>query len=827
MRPLVGFIVAAVLAIVFSVVLSMPLGPAPALGPLLSPTQGFWANAEPTNKPIGWNDGALAGLQAEVNVVYDQRHIPHIYAQNDHDLYYMQGYLTAAYRLWQLDFQTRAAEGRLAEIIGPRALPLDERMVRLGMRYAAEKAYAEMQKDEQAMAIAQAYSDGINAYLEQLAPQDYPIEYKLLGYAPEPWTPKRSVYLLKYMSLTLSGYSSELQMSRVLNYLTPEEVEDLYPIYPRWMDPIIPPGTEWPAEPVEVPPVPEQHTIKLGEEGPIVPMPDKDNGSNNWVVDSSRSATGWPILANDPHLSLTLPAIWFEMHLTSPEQSVYGAALAGAPGIIIGFNQNVAWGVTNVGSDVLDHYAITFKDDTYQEYRYEGAWRETTMRVEEIKVKGQASILDTVIYTHHGPMRYLNDSDEDNNELSNLAMRWIAYEPGNEMMTFISLNKAKNYDDYAEALKVYSSPAQNFLFADNSQNIALWVNGKFPLKWSQQGKFVLDGSRADHDWQGWIPQDHNPHAVNPERGFLSSANQQSTDPTYPYYLDWDNEEYERGMRINDRLSQMYNATADSLRELQNDNYNLLADSTLPTILAYLDSTAVALDEEATIAREILAGWNRENGPDEVGATLYDAWWDIFTRYTWEDNLPAGQGLMWPARDQLGWMVVNQPAAKWFDVDSTDAKESLGDILASSLNETMRRLRENPDYGSIGTADAPNEAYKWGYYQGTRIPHMTRLLKGFESDLVWIGGGAGIVNATKGTSGPSPSWRMVVALGAEGPQGFAVYPGGQSGNPGSVYYSNFIDTWGNGELYPLHYGSAPESVPAEQVLGRHTFTPAAN
>src|SRR5690606_18425639 len=276
--------------------------------------------------------------------------------------------------------------------------------------------------------------------------------------------------------------------------------------------------------------------------------------------------------------------------LSSPNENVYGVALPGTPAIIIGFNKEVAWGVTNTGSDVMDFYRIRFRDATLSAYWHDGQWKPTTQYIEAFRMKDGSQVLDTLYYTHHGPIVY--HEKRATNYTSNIpvgyAMRWIANETdGADLLTFHYLNRATDYQDYRKALTYFTAPAQNFVFSSNEGDIAIVSNGKLPLKWREQGKYLLDGTMAAHDWQGWIPREQNPGVKNPPRGFVSSANQFPADTTYPYYLGWRFSHSSRAIRINERLGAMVRATPDSLRALQNGNYNVDARGVLPRLLASL------------------------------------------------------------------------------------------------------------------------------------------------------------------------------------------------------------------------------------------------
>lgn len=349
------------LAVLLTFSLNQKWGSIPPIGKFLDPFQGFWKNAE-SKTVASERELDIEGLKGSVSVQFDDHRIPHIFAENDHDLYFTQGYLTARDRLWQMDFQTRFAAGRLSEVIGPKALELDRFQRRMGMAYGAENMTREMMKDPVVAEMMNAYAAGVNAYIHSLKPGDYPIEFKILDYAPEDWKPLNSALLLKLMSATLASGSNEFYMSNILNKFGADVVKDLFPDYPFREDPIVPTGTKWDFKALQVPKAPangglaKTSTIKTKEK-------EEGIGSNNWALSGSKTSTGYPMLANDPHLDLTLPAIWYQIQLVGPDHNVCGVSIPGSPGVIIGFNQKVAWGVTNVASDVLDWYQVQFKDE--------------------------------------------------------------------------------------------------------------------------------------------------------------------------------------------------------------------------------------------------------------------------------------------------------------------------------------------------------------------------------------------------------------------------------------------------------------------------------
>ena len=788
----------ALLSILLTVVLiwalNRPWGGVPAFGPLLSPFVGFWQNAEAdanTDEEITVN-----GTQAPITVLIDDKAVPHVFAQNEYDMYFAQGYLTARDRLWQMEFQTHAAAGRLSELVGERALELDRFNRRLGMVYGAEQTLKGMQADPTTRDALKAYSEGVNAWINQLSPAKYPIEYKLLGYTPEPWTPLKCALLLKQMTSTLASGADDLLMTNVLRKYGAVVTTDLFPDYPTREDPIIPPGTKWPFKPLPIPSTPADTTVNdlIARLDGGIRRADPEIGSNNWAVGSQKSATGHPILANDPHLTLSLPSIWYQMQLVSPTVNVYGATLPGAPNVTIGFNKDIAWGVTNVGADVLDFYTVRFNDNSRKRYWHANQWKPVRTRIETIKVKGKPDVVDTVYYTHHGPVVYLaGDKAFKKNIPVGYAARWIAHEPSNEMACFYRLNRAKNFDDYRKALAFYVAPAQNFVFASRQNDIAISPNGRYPLKWKDQGKFLLDGTDPADDWQGFIPADQNPLVKNPPRGFVSSANQFSTDPTYPYYINWSFGSAERGRRINQRLARMQGATADSLRNLQNDNYNLRAADALPVMLPQVNVGQLSPEQKKAFA--LLKSWKLNNDVAEVGPTLFTEWVQRFMEMTWADNFNAGDTLPMriPTFDRTLTLMQREPESHWFDNVKTPAHERMTDILTQSFRVTCDTLTKK--HGTVG------QFWAWGPHKSTSIRHLIPGIDAFSALNVQIGGGNGIVNATSERAGPS--WRMVVALGDQ-PKAYGVYPGGQSGNPGSPHYLDLLETWRTGQLNELLY-----------------------
>ncbi len=779
------------LIVLIAVIVSLntKFGSIPPLGKFFDPDAGFWANAE-TSIPDN-EEFQIDGLLDEVSIVFDERRVPHIFAQNEHDLFLAQGYVTAQQRLFQMEIQTYDAAGRLSELIGenPRVQERDVTTRRWGMPWAAEKKIEFAMQDSASAVILTAYSKGVNAFIKSITEEDLPVEYKVLDASPEAWTPEKSYLLQMNMLRTLAGGSSDDRTSRTKAYFGQEYIDKFFNTDPEMLEAIIPESRVWDFD-AERPEAPTSEFIPQTAERIQFWEPNAGVGSNNWAVHGSKTESGYPILAGDPHLSLSLPSIWMEIQLHAPDYNAYGVSFQGLPGILIGFNEHIAFSETNTGSDVMDWYEIEFKDASKNEYWYDGSWVATRKRIEEIKVRGGETIIDTVVYTHHGPVMVANPDDTLGEPIYH-AMRWIGHETGNSLATFIGLNKAENYDEYVNALENYVAPAQNFVFASNEGDVAIWVNGKFPNKWDYQGQTVSDGRDPAYDWQGWIPHEHNPHIKNPPRGFVSSANQESVHDSYPYYLADEFAPYERGRRINDLLREMEEITPQDMMDMQMDNYSLHAESIMPNLLEWLivDSLAMEEVEFSTFMHD----WNYEMNADLMQPGFFYYWWRDLNRSIFRDEYNAsGATLRYPDRDRVVEVLKTEPDFVMIDNVTTDEVETIEQLVTSAYKSAYNIL--STYYGTVG------DGWNWGYVMNNDIDHVGQI-PGFGANDVYSGGSFEAINATR--FGYGPSLRMVVELGPE-VRGWGVYPGGISGNPGSPNYNAFTENWRNGDHFELNF-----------------------
>lgn len=794
---IIPFIASAVVTTGLVWALNKSWGKIPPMGKFLSPQHGFWQNAEAADYDYS-ADLKFPDLKGNANVYLDERLVPHIFADTDEDLYFLQGYVHAKFRLFQMDLQTKAAEGRASEIAGAKAINYDKEQRRLGMRFAAENALNEIEKDPVALALFSAYTKGVNAYIHSLKESDIPLEYKLLDIKPEEWSNLRTALLLKMMAQMLSsGTQRDLEYTNAKTIFSPQDFNAIYPQIPDSLLPIVPKGTLFDTAGI-VPVKPATaDSIYFGNKNLVnaeeLNKQDKNNGSNNWVVAGTKTQSGSPILCNDPHLELSLPSIWFEMQLSTPTSNTYGVSLPGSPFIIIGFNDNIAWGVTNAQRDVKDYFEIKFKDGSKKEYWYNGKWEPVTQtRIEEIKVKGGATVYDTVAYTVFGPVMYDQSFSDSLSNKRSLAVRWTAHDPGDEGITFYKLNRAKDYNEYVDAIKTFGCPGQNFVFASKTGDIAIWQQGIFPARWKGQGLYVMPGEDSSYRWQGYIPQKENPHAKNPERGFLESANQRPADSTYPYFIPGS---YitPRSIAIEHFLSGMNAITIDDMKKLQYNYFNTLAEDALPVLLKYINENELSPDARRFL--EIVKAWNLEADPASKGQTVYQCWWDSLEVAIWKDDISQTKPASPMPEDQTSveLLIKDTSSLKFADNSNTPQVETLSDDITSALNKAAVYLSAKEKEGKL----------EWAKFKEPGIYHLTdkskSVLLPFARTKLNVGGTGNVINAV--TQSHGPSWRMIVQLSST-TEAYGVYPAGQSGNPGSKYYDNFVDTWVKGEYYKL-------------------------
>lgn len=788
--------------------------PLPALGKFFNPGKGFWQNGrQALIARQGDRRIAVDNQQAKGDVFFDDRGVPHIFAQDIQSSAYLQGYVNAADRLWQMDISTRATEGRLSEILGARTLGRDIEQVSRGYRLAAQRTMdtiAQYFPDE--YAVIQAYADGVNAYVDALRPEDYPVEYKLLNHTPLRWSPYRTGLLMKGMSQSLSSRSDDVAEAKTFNDLGEELFNSLYPARFPKADPIVPSsGTykrgaaEGSTDRPSTAPVTSTGPAAAPEIAPYGPelitstdpaftafAEHPDNGSNNWAIAGNRSNTGVPLLASDPHLGLTLPSIWSEVQIHYPGVNARGVSLPGAPGIMIGFNDYVAYGETNVGHDVTDWFKIDWVDSTRTTYVLDGEVVAANIEVDTIAVHNGESVIQRTPWTIFGPVPYTTGQYAD------YAMRYLAHDaPGKDLRshalpgTFLKLMTARNYEDYRTALTGYVDPAQNFVYADRSGTIAIRPNGFFPIRAKGNGRFPLPGNTRANAWQGYLPFGDRPEHKNPKRGFVASANQVTAAADFGYDYHGGFAEY-RGRYINRRLRQAGQLTQRGMKELQLESYNLLAEELAPLLIARVNRSALSAEEKRVL--RLLSEWDYRCRADSRAATLFFKWQSKFYQLTF-DEIPRDSGYIRPDLWRWNDIIAKAPNDLIFDIDSTSFRETAATLTQRAFDEIIEELD--------GELPLP-----WAEERNTRIRHLGGI-PGFGTDLILADGSRQSPRAL--SAGHGASWRMVVELG-EKPRAWGALPGGASGEPASTSYDNGVDDWANGRYHELiRWGGVEEAV----------------
>jgi penicillin G amidase len=752
--------------------------PLPPLGRFLSPQEGFWRNAEAVDaRPA--NELKLQGLGAPVQVVWDESGVPHLFAQNDSDLYRAQGYVVASLRLWQMDFIARAAAGRISEIIGPAALEFDRAQRRKGMVIGAEASAAALDSDTLMGPLLRAYTNGVDQHIAKLRYRDLPVEYKLLGYRPEAWSPMRSALIQQYMVENLSGWDRDVEDTHAFALLGPELFELLFPARPPGVVPTVPTDASWPfqAEPVVAPEAYDPGSMYRTDDH----RSDPTNGSNNWAVHGSRTTSGRPLLANDTHLGLNFPPIWIPIQLATPDHNVFGFALPGACGIVIGHNAHAAWGVTNAPRDTRDWYHITWKDEKREAYLHDGEWLPVSYRVEEYKVRGGRMLVDSIRITMHGPVMY-DGSFGEVPERRQLAMRWLGHEPSMTQKALYLMNRVKSHADYVEALRYFDAPAQNWVFASVEGDIAMRVQGRFPNKWRDQGRFVLDGADPLHRWQRFIPHEHVATQVNPARGFVSSANQHSVDEGYPYWFFHGHMEYYRNRSVNNALTAPGPFSVEDMQRLQHSGFDLKAAEALAAMLPLVDT--LDLDSTARATFHTLSAWDFLARHDREEEAMFQVWFDSVRTALWKPlqahALPLGEPTAYNTIRILADSVLRATVEGSLDVDVRTTVQR-GFILMVEQRKA-------------------NGPLLWRTINNARVMHLARLAA-FSSEGLPVNGSGTAINAQRGNHGPSQ--RIVVDL-SEPPTAWFQLPGGVSGNPGSRRYDDLLAEWYTDTYRPVRY-----------------------
>jgi len=801
------------------------VAPLPPLGPLLDPVRGAWGAVAYASLPES-AAVELPGLAAGVEVRYDQRGVPHIFATSEADAIRALGYVVARDRLFQLELQARAGAGTLSELVGAVAVRADSEPRHLGMSRGAERALASLTANANSRRLLEAYAEGVNAYIDAATPGEWPVEYKLLGRAPVRWTPLHSLNLYARMGHTLAYLNGERDRLAARALVGDAAARALFPEHSSIQEPIQPNGAGAPrADPLFLPPPGAADSASLAVL-PFLPRDTRDDAdvsrsfaSNNWAVAPSRSRSGHALLAGDPHLGLTLPSIWYEVHLVVPGVlDVYGVTIPGSPGVVIGFTRHLAWSLTNTGADGLDFYRETVDDQARpSKYLLDETWRDVERREEVYRgPRGELLRVDTVRYTHRGPLQRLNREW--------VSMRWTVNEPTDLVAAFSRAIRATSAPAFLDSLAIdYFAPAQNVIVADRSGNIAIRSTGHYPLRpTGTDGLTIHDGASSASDWTGYWPVEQYPQATNPGQGFLASANQEPIDPRQsPGYFGYDAAfEPWRALQVNRLLRQATGVTLDDMRRFQTDPGSVRADWFVPYFrnAAARQVQAGAATPSLRVADSLLGAWDRRYTIGNTGAVVFEGAMAQLVRRTWDELIAPGDSVRaaTPATSVLHALLADSLSPWWDDRRTAGVTEDRDALVATALAAAYDTLRAR-----LG----PVMPTTWGWGTGTSTAQVNHLLglRGFSARGLAVQGGRGTLNPSVQTGGFGASWRMVVELGPT-VRAMATYPGGQSGNPASPRYADRLRLWRDGDLELLAVPAAIDSLSPAQVSSRLSLAP---
>ncbi|GHO45249.1 penicillin acylase family protein [Ktedonospora formicarum] len=752
----------------------------------------------------------FAELHDSVEIITDHYGVPHIYARNEDDLFFAQGFIHAQERLWQMELNRRIGAGRLSEIVGPVALEVDRFSRRLGMHRSALEGVQQL--PEQMKQILTAYVLGVNTYIKHHQRQ-LPAEFAILRFRPDPWRLADCLQWGKMIGWNLSGnWETELTRARLVASIGVERAAKLEAGYDPAHPLIIPPGVAY--QGINPGLLDQYERIKeltgFGMMG----------GSNNWVVDGTMTTTGLPILCNDPHLGQAAPSIWFECHLNMGDLDVVGASFPGSPGVVIGHNRHIAWGVTNAVSDVQDLYIEKFNPDNPNQYEYQGQWENAKVYREYIKIKGEEPVVEDVRVTRHGPiitkMPPLENMGEEKGELP-LALRWTGLEQCNIAWAVQKINRATNWDEFREGLRDWDVPPQNFVYADRQGNIGYVMAGSIPIRPQQQQALLPSpGWTGEYEWQGYIPFDELPQTFNPEQHFIATANNRVIDDNYPYYIsnEWLNGY--RAQRIRDLLTSSGKLTPADMARIQADQYSLPAEEFVPYILSIEPRTP---HERA--AQDILRTWDHVLSPESIGAAIYTTFLRKLTRLVLDALVGEDQELInsylgvgatimatlngYASRERpLLIRLLKEHDDDWFaENPMRNGPHSWSEALRAAFEAALGELRDkrgenllNWQYGSI---------HRMTYNHA--LGSVKALEKIFNRGPYAVGGDIDTVNM--GTVSPAepetvitvPSYRQIVDL-ADLSHSLSGHAPGQSGHANSEHYDDFIQMWLDVRHHPM-------------------------
>jgi penicillin amidase len=760
-------------------------------------------------EPDPGRDAALAGLSDPVEVWRDSLGVPHLWAESERDLFRAMGYVHAQDRLWQMELFRRVADGRMAEILGERLLDTDRFLRTVGMGRAA--AENERVLDEESRALLEAYAEGVNAWIRGHTGA-LPPEFVVLRFRPEPWTVRNSLSIAKIMAWDLADWQLGLDLQRAADVVGPERAREIYPAYPEWGVRILGADAEWKgkgAAPARAAaPARRVSGVALPRIPPLAAWlldgVSAARASNAWVIGGERTRSGKPVLANDMHLALRAPSLWYLAALHGGGMSVTGMTIPGTPLVVAGHTERVAWGFTNAMVDDVDYFVEELHPADSTRYRTPGGWEPFAVRAETIRVKGAEPVVHRVRATRHGPV--LSDVEERGGSRV-LAMRWTAHDPSTELRALVGMNRARSAGEFLEALRGFRSPHQNVVFADADGTIGYWMAGRVPVRSSGNGILPVPGWTGEGEWVRYLEWEEHPHVVNPREGFVVTANNRQLGPEYPFLLGTAWAGPYRALRIREMVERGARLTAADVARQQMD----VRDAHALRYLPHAVRAAGAAGDSA--AARLLRGWNGEARMDSRAAPLFYVWFEALRRRVGRDEY-RGESMYFP-RHALD-RVLDAGGGGWVDDVGTERTEALAELSAEAMREAVREVAgrtwgelhvtriEHP-LGSVGTLDR-TLGLNVGPFPNRGSPSTVNVASYGGRELPYVN-----------THGASQ--RHVVDMAdVDGAGGFVI-PTGQSGLPFAKHYRDQTPLWREGRLWriPLDREKAQARAVSRMVL----------
>ncbi len=746
-------------------------------------------------------DGALhfSAVDKPVHVYRDSVGVPHIFAESEADLFRAAGYVIAQDRLWQMDFFRRLACGKLSEVLGSKAVELDKFARVIGFARIARDIEAKL--SPQSSAVLQAYADGINAFIAQNG-STLPIEFALLGYEPEPWQVSDSIAFTRFMAWKLSfSWYVDLTLHELVRKFGAKKAAEVFPDFPGTGPFILSQDDSL---------LPSISTFVQAGMGMLDLLGSRGGrlGSNSWVVSGDRTSSGKPLLANDPHLELMTPSLWYEMHLSGGEIDAAGVSLPGVPGVVIGHNQRIAWGLTNGMVDDVDFYLERISPDSLARYWDGREWQDFKVVEEEIEVKDGPTVLLQVKSTGNGPVvSDLHPVVGDSGRV--VSMRWVGQTPSDELSANLGIMQAQNWQDFVTALRDFKVPAQNFLFASDAGDIGYHLAGSVPVRHKATGILPHAGWKRQGRWLSEVPFDRLPNALNPKNGYLATANNKIVDDHYPYYISNLWEPPSRAERIHRLLGAGESFSVQDFKEMQLNVQSALAQEIMQVIH---QTAAHKLDDPASrdwvSLFKLMREWDGTESPESVAPAIFHAFFVAATENTLKDEMGEELFNIYIRTGNVPFRVMvtllSGSDSVWFDDISTAAVESKEDIVLRSLTDAGNILQK-----LVGDNISD---WRWGKVHTLTMKHPL----GRHESLAFllnlgpysVGGSTGTINSAEyRLAHPfdvvvGPSTRQIFDL-SQPERSLSIITSGQSGQRMSEHYSDQTDDWLSGNYHTVH------------------------